>query len=863
MKSKGHIYMANLLIEELKNHGCFFIKENDKYNRYNVPDIIKESILTYPSYFRGGSIGPDFFPDLIFGQMIIHPEHSGEWLNIMFNELCAMPLNHEDTKKAWAFYMGYLVHYAGDMFTHRYVNSYAKGWFPSIKGILDNFLNDNGERALLDCLIIIRHMAIEAYMDERIELGLKSINKKAWITHEYAINVPIDYLKSCFATKHAVNRADFITNTRFKDFELTDFNFIKAYVNYLEKYRSEATKNYYKNLVDNGTLTDEDFENCSNKVKKDIIEIEKMIDSWLKLWEKIAQKALYSGTKTAISEAEEDLFIFVPEYALRDTEYYDIYNIIKKIVDFFNNLGINIPIIDYILDYIEEEIKDELKEYAFPYIKDLANIVAGPEKNRVIEDFDEAMDTIKGVIKDPIHLINNPLLFNGFSLSEKLKDEWDNLGKTTDANDITFLPFYQGLVMSKLCLIGTDELNGICKRFDQEPVFTKAKFTSSLQQIKIVTTTSSMAYADTNKDVYFKIVLDNNPTIVLPLVNNYRNNFKKGKQDVFELVLPYTVHIDHIVRFEVELSGNNNWIFNNFTVLDSRTGIILGKLGHTKLEFKKPAGIQLFKNINKDYESNKSINSITNLSITITTDDVLYSGTDDDVKISINYANGTSYSKVLDKYMYNDFERDDLDTYTLALPSPVELSELKSFTISKNGSDDWKLKYIVIYDTDTGLCLCRANVKKWVNSTGYTYPLFNINNIESANTISSNAYIKNLLVTIKTDTEDYSGTNNNIFVDIEYIDDSGKPQSEKYYIDKAFSDNFEAGDLDTFIIKMKEPIRKKRIRSFKLYCTGEDQWKVKFFAIHDLDTLYHFGTVHGNWIRTENDFIKIFVSNNK
>lgn len=858
MKSKGHIYMANLLIEELKTKGYFTIEENGVYRKHNVPDIVKESILTYPSYFRGGSMGPDFFPDFLFGQMIIHPEDSGKWLNLMYKELCAMPLKDDETKKAWAFYMGFMVHYSGDMFTHRYVNHYAQGWFPSVKGIFDDIINGKHKQAIDKSLIIVRHMVLEAYMDQRIEMGLESIGKKVWITNDYTINAPIEFLRSCFATKAAIEKAANITKSNADRIDFTEFNFIKAYVNYLEKYREEALKNYYEATNSTDIMSEDDFDNCTQKISENINRMEEMINSWLRLWEKLAQKSLYAGTKTTLDEIKPDLFVFVPEYIAQDSKYLDDYRIIKKIVDFFNAIHLSIPLLEYIFDKIVEHIKDKLKDIAYPYVLEVAKIIAGPEKAELIEDFDEAIETIKGVFTDPIHLINNPLLFDDFNFSEKLKSEWDNLGKTTDGNKITFLPFYQGLVMSKLCLIGSDELNGISQRYGEGAYFRKGHFSSSLQKLRIIVNTSKDAYADTNKDVYFKIILNNSSDIVLPLVNN-RDNFKKGRQDIFELELPCTVCIEDIIRFEIQLVGKNLWIFDNISILDSRTGIIIATKDKTRITHNQSVAISLFNNFDNIYENCEIVNSVSKLAITVKTANVLYAGTDNDVSIRINYTNGENYSIVLDKYLYNDFEKNDIDTYYMNLDKPMKLNQLESFTISKNGSDDWKVKEVIIYDADTNLCLCRAHINKWVDSNGYTYPLFNIKQVEAIDNISSNTMISDLLVTVKTKSEFLGGTNNNVFIDVNYTDDNGNNETEKYYLDTKMSDNFESGDLDTYILRMRNPLLIKNINSFKMYCTGDDHWSVEYLTIHDLDTLYHFGTAQGNWIRTEDDFIMLQV----
>ena len=180
MKSYGHIYMANILRQELiDNGGNIILKiEKGKKEKYKIPENFYKAIRDYPSYFRAGSVGPDFFPDLIFGQMIIHPINSGEWLKLMLDELATIPPSDPEYYPSISFYLGFMLHYAGDMFTHDYVNSYAKGWFQSFKHIINNLSSKNETRISQgkeEIKIIIRHLAIETYLDnflkERVKEG--------------------------------------------------------------------------------------------------------------------------------------------------------------------------------------------------------------------------------------------------------------------------------------------------------------------------------------------------------------------------------------------------------------------------------------------------------------------------------------------------------------------------------------------------------------------------------------------------------------------------------------------------------------------------------------------------------------------
>ena len=54
---------------------------------------------------------------------------------MMFEELRKINPNTLEFQKAVAFYMGWLMHYCTDMYTHQYVNLHSYGWFPSISQI--------------------------------------------------------------------------------------------------------------------------------------------------------------------------------------------------------------------------------------------------------------------------------------------------------------------------------------------------------------------------------------------------------------------------------------------------------------------------------------------------------------------------------------------------------------------------------------------------------------------------------------------------------------------------------------------------------------------------------------------------------
>jgi hypothetical protein len=90
--------------------------------RIAVPPEVRRALGRFPEFFRMGSIGPDAFPDVLVGQMIIHPSVAGGWGTAdWLRHLHSASIS--DEQRAFAF--GYLIHAAADVFAHTYVNRYA------------------------------------------------------------------------------------------------------------------------------------------------------------------------------------------------------------------------------------------------------------------------------------------------------------------------------------------------------------------------------------------------------------------------------------------------------------------------------------------------------------------------------------------------------------------------------------------------------------------------------------------------------------------------------------------------------------------------------------------------------------------
>jgi len=132
-KPKHHIHTGNEAISEILG-GQDFVTINGE--QYSVSSEVAQAIRNCPAYYRAGCMGPDGFPDFVYGQMLIHPDnhddggtYTYEWLAHVFNSGWSYYNSHPGTEgqQALAFTYGYLTHAAGDLWGHTLINSFAGG----------------------------------------------------------------------------------------------------------------------------------------------------------------------------------------------------------------------------------------------------------------------------------------------------------------------------------------------------------------------------------------------------------------------------------------------------------------------------------------------------------------------------------------------------------------------------------------------------------------------------------------------------------------------------------------------------------------------------------------------------------------
>lgn len=128
---------------------------------YDVPQRVEDALRAQKPYFNAGVVGPDGFPDLVFGQSIIHSEETGKWVQHILQRAWAAQsdpgYNTVQREQILAFAYGYATHSAGDMWAHTFINDHALGVFPAVGEILSDI--DDAEIAL-------RHLISEGYVGD-------------------------------------------------------------------------------------------------------------------------------------------------------------------------------------------------------------------------------------------------------------------------------------------------------------------------------------------------------------------------------------------------------------------------------------------------------------------------------------------------------------------------------------------------------------------------------------------------------------------------------------------------------------------------------------------------------------------------
>ena len=187
--TRSHVWIAQEVINDLED-GKVTIAP---YGEFDVDPAIVSAILENKKTYRMGNIGPDGFPDVIGGQVTVHPGledgHIDDETDITTHgwksdEWFKWVLSKAQTPKEKAFAYGFLGHGASDTFAHTYVNMYSGDIFDMNDGETD---------------VEKRHIFLEKYISDRLPDFSDADGNYIGEAHELvAINdeLPISYIKN-------------------------------------------------------------------------------------------------------------------------------------------------------------------------------------------------------------------------------------------------------------------------------------------------------------------------------------------------------------------------------------------------------------------------------------------------------------------------------------------------------------------------------------------------------------------------------------------------------------------------------------------------------------------------------------------
>ncbi len=146
-KIDTHLWIAQQVFNDLSDDGQITVKLNGRSISIPVADEVLEAVLNHKDAFFLGNIGPDALPDVVAGQMTVHPGVTNGWKTNDW--LMHLMEKSKGDSLGTALTYGYLSHASADVFSHTYANQYSGGIF----------LLTDGET-----LVEQRHFALEAYI---------------------------------------------------------------------------------------------------------------------------------------------------------------------------------------------------------------------------------------------------------------------------------------------------------------------------------------------------------------------------------------------------------------------------------------------------------------------------------------------------------------------------------------------------------------------------------------------------------------------------------------------------------------------------------------------------------------------------
>ena len=715
--SKSHANSANIILLEeersaKQNVGQANVtvrapydgdETSDTYS-YKMPQEFQDAIFSYPDAFRAGSLGPDFYPDIIAGQMIIHPYEegmsSGEWITVLCDSVNMLPKESEVRKEALAFTLGCMLHYCGDLFGHDFINTFSGGSFPAVMDVLAEVVNFDYSGKNLNN--VLSHMSSESYMDKQMN----------WSFYDSINYLEVDAPDRFVADTWVGNGSLYSGHTKLYD----EYSELPPHFEYLIDWRTEL----YNEANEWRDNPDPTISAAATKyLDRWVEDQDRAIYALVETFDRIAARLVEEKDPDMITVVKEEIKAWGLEYGIYITGVPDwMIDFPMAIDDFLEMLNLDLIDLDELLECLIEEAilnylgipdEEEIKEKVLNRLSDPSkqldssyNPYMQGENN--FAEFKTYMDKYAAEQK----------LLSGNSLSDIISG--NDSGALDEVIDSDFEAFYNTMAMFKLILMGPDNFKTFVKELSGKTptVYNSQKTTYvTATAVELEISTADLVNAGTDDDIYAAIVktYDNGQKgrVQYKLLDkSYYNDFEAGDKDKYFVEFSEPVRLD---RLEVSIIQKDNgtagdfWKCDDITITPMHVGVALTDPisvgGNHDMDSERMWELEFQKALNAKNNKDTKTQNVTTLKVRIKTGSGTYPGTDSDVYLEAfnGSTNEVWKSVLLDKPGYNDFEKNDDDTYivpvtrynqTTKKTEGIPLDQLK-FRIKNSGSDEWYL----------------------------------------------------------------------------------------------------------------------------------------------------------------------------
>ena len=772
-----HVYTANVIdgayidTEEdtVPLYYPYDAEEEDAFN-FTIPDEFIQAIAEYPEAFRAGSLGPDMYPDIVTGQMYIHPEDenidSGEWVTLLCNAVNKMGRDTEGRKKALAFTLGCMLHYCGDLFGHDFVNTFSGGTFPSVAST--EMMDLKGERLNN----VLSHLSVEKYMDC---LLYPSYDKGRYgdvdAPDEFVSNAMIFNGTPAAGLAPLYDRYPAFT----VDTDDIDSDLIKDILgDFFDENSNNVPPHYTAMLALREYVT-----STADEYRENMEPVSAAITRYNDEWAADIDRGIIAFTQTCDNIARR----MVTKEKNPDIEAKKQEDREEEKNQFWDMSGLNMEsmILKYYskaeVDKIEKKLK-ELDLYGDSFF-DLV-LIELLLKGIITPDMLKAESSSIMIIKEEFSFWMDEYGVYMLGIPDIIIDGID-IPVIGDIMDLLILKPIWSWIGGEIKNLAAEWVVSACTG-----------------KITHMTGMEPDTAAKTINDLVSKI--DDrleNPKLQL----DHPDNPYKPSENNFAELEEYLKTLPDEKRYSIS-DSQVEALYNTLTMFKL---VLMGPENYTRF-IKTSTGIN-----QTAYRTNTGHLEAAALNLQIRTSDLYLAGTDDNIYVIVQKINADGSRtqlthKLLDISGYNDFEAGDNDNYLVELPESVPLdhldialSKMPAFDFLPSLTDDWHCESISVTPMYAGYELCDPIDLGGIHLKGICNPV--IMNFQGALKVKGTKKpqaqaVTNLKVRVKVKDALYAGSDSDIYL-VAY---NGDTRWAKVCLDKAVYNDLERGDDDTYII---------------------------------------------------------------